>query len=322
MHIQRRKKIKRRPLNSVDGSNLYWQMDAAYAPKEINGFKYFLLVIDAFSRMIFTRPLKALTGKEGKEAFLDIVNKDNGGQLPRNVVASDDGSEMTTLIPYLRKKGIYWSQKYGANKAFLAERYIKTIKRKIYQALRGPKILDENWVKLLPIFTENINKTPKEAIGNLRPVDVHGSQFDPIVREAKRKAGISTTQGSLEDQKQTKIDYEKKPRKFSVGDYVFANFDKKEEKNPFFRSFDTQRGVLYKIREVRSNVMPPLIYLETLKGHKIKRAFYPGELEKSVPPTDDKLFIVDDVLDTRTKDGKKEVLVKWKFYGPEYNTVS
>lgn len=245
-------------------------MDAAYAPNEVKGYKYFLLVIDAFSRLIFTRPLKSLSGNEGKRAFLDIVNKDNHGQLPKNIVASDLGGEMSKLIPYLKKKGVFWSRKYGANKAFLAERYIKTIKRKIYQALRGPKILDKNWVRLLPIFTKNINMTPKKAIGYLKPAEVHGSENDPKIRRAMKKAGVWNKTPTVSEQQETSKKYSSQKLKFKVGDYVFANLERENEKNPFLRSFDTQKGMLYKVWQVRSNVMPPLIYIETLKGHKLR----------------------------------------------------
>ena len=79
---------------------------------------------------------------------------------------------------------------------------------------------------------------------------------------------------------------------------------------------------MYKVWKVDARVDPALIYLETLKGQKIERRFYQVELQKTVPPSDKRLYLVESILDTRQRNGKKEFLVRWQHYGSDYDTVS
>jgi len=50
------------------------QMDLAFMP-EFDGFKYFLLVIDVFSKHMYTRPLKSKTAQAVGDAFKDIYKE-------------------------------------------------------------------------------------------------------------------------------------------------------------------------------------------------------------------------------------------------------
>jgi len=49
-------------------------MDLAFMP-EFEGFKYFLVMIDVFSKHIYTRPLKDKTAKAVGQAFQDIYKE-------------------------------------------------------------------------------------------------------------------------------------------------------------------------------------------------------------------------------------------------------
>jgi len=49
-------------------------MDLAFMP-EFNSFKYFLVMIDVFSKHIYTRPLKDKTAKAVALAFQDIYKE-------------------------------------------------------------------------------------------------------------------------------------------------------------------------------------------------------------------------------------------------------
>ena len=57
--------------------------------------------------------------------------------------------------------------KYGKNKAFLSESYIRIVKRRLYMSLRGS--LNQNWVKFLEIVVKNLNNIPNEKLGFLKP---------------------------------------------------------------------------------------------------------------------------------------------------------
>jgi len=49
-------------------------MDLAYMP-EFNGYKFFLVVIDVFSKHMYTRPLKDKTAKSVGEKFEEIFEE-------------------------------------------------------------------------------------------------------------------------------------------------------------------------------------------------------------------------------------------------------
>ena len=53
-------------------------------------------------------------------------------------------------------------------------------------------------------------------------------------------------------------------------------------------------------------------------GEIIKGSFYPEELQKTKT---DGVYLVEKLLETRTKKGKKEYLVKYMGYPDQYNTL-
>ena len=51
-----------------------------------------------------------------------------------------------------------------------AERYILTLKRRLYMMLRSE--LSKNWIHYLPIVTNSLNNSPLESLGFLKPSDI------------------------------------------------------------------------------------------------------------------------------------------------------
>ena len=74
--------------------------------KENDGYGFFLLVIDGFSKQVYTRPIKQLTGNNIKRAFQSISIFEQTNQQPMHL-RTDKGSEFSngTLKTYLKKKG-------------------------------------------------------------------------------------------------------------------------------------------------------------------------------------------------------------------------
>ena len=55
-------------------------------------------------------------------------------------------------------------------KASWAERYILTLKRRLYMMLRSE--LSKDWIHYLPIVTNSLNNSPLESLGFLKPSDI------------------------------------------------------------------------------------------------------------------------------------------------------
>ncbi|XP_057671341.1 uncharacterized protein LOC130903096 [Diorhabda carinulata] len=118
----------------IKGLDDLWQMDLAemipYA-KHNRGFKMILVVIDCFSKFVWTRPLKTKTAEEITRAFSSIIK---GGRMPKNV-QSDQGTEFynTKFKTLMKKHNINHYSTFSTKKAAIAERVIRTLKTKLYK---------------------------------------------------------------------------------------------------------------------------------------------------------------------------------------------
>lgn len=120
-HRQINRKYKKRKV-IVPYMNYQW--DARFA-KSNDVYAHFLLVIDIFSRYIWTVALKSTKGKEMASAFKSILDE---GKLPEHLETDKDtefcNREMNKL---LKNKGIKHFVTQNESKASHAERGIKTI---------------------------------------------------------------------------------------------------------------------------------------------------------------------------------------------------
>jgi len=68
--------------------------------RQNQGFKYILVVIDAFSRFAYTAPLKFKTAEDSAKALDSIFSN---FLHPPTMFSSDKGNEFTTKNPFIRK---------------------------------------------------------------------------------------------------------------------------------------------------------------------------------------------------------------------------
>jgi hypothetical protein len=123
--------------------------------------------------------------------------------------------------------------KFGRNKAFLSEAYIRIVKRRLYMTLRGT--LNQNWVKALENIVNNINNIPIEKLGFLKPSMINNESDSVAVSNSKKNLNISTfREPSYKKQQKNQILYTKSKSKLQKGDYCYVDFDEKL----FDKSFD------------------------------------------------------------------------------------
>ena len=120
--------------------------------------------------------------------------------------ATDAGKEFIGNKSFFKKNHIYFQLKRGLNKAAFAEGkywkssclqncekddlfwcclsgFIKILKRRLYIALREKRT--EDWISLLQQTIYNINNSPKDALGGIRPITITGPVDDIRIDEAK-----------------------------------------------------------------------------------------------------------------------------------------
>ena len=96
------------------------------------GIKYLLCVIDFFSKYALVVPLKDIKGASVVNAFQSILDK--SGRKP-NKIWVDQGSEFYNhnFKEWLANNDISLYSTYNEGKSVVAERFIRTLKNKLYK---------------------------------------------------------------------------------------------------------------------------------------------------------------------------------------------
>lgn len=318
MSIAQRVRIPRRHL-FVNSSNRIFQADVAEMPKS-GLFIGYLLVIDCFCDKIFTVLLKTRNSEDLKRAFLAVFRLNGGVRCEK----METDQAFKGLRTFFRSQNIYWHAKYGANKAFAAEKGVQTIHRRLYIAMRSsntpwPKLLGpvtkgklyQIWSKgtldKKPSLISAYNFTPNAGIGNLIPGNLTPLD-DEKIRKAKEKSGNFYTEPTLEEKKAHEKKWLRDHPDFKVGAYCF----KPSSKAPFSKSYFVQRGQIYKVAEIRAGVSPVLVYLRDPKGNRDPRAYYSSELQIVKIPTKKEMYEIERIIGYKKVDGEEFVRVRWK----------
>ncbi|KAK9738994.1 Integrase core domain [Popillia japonica] len=131
------------------------------------GYKYILVVIDAFSKYLWTQPLKTKSAVEVKDAMDKILKE---GRKPKNL-QTDAGKEFynQSFKSLIKIYNINRYSTYSLTKASIAERAVRTLKEQLYKefSLHG----NYNWRSILDDITKRYNHTIHRTIG-MKPVDV------------------------------------------------------------------------------------------------------------------------------------------------------
>ena len=94
--------------------------------------KYLLCVIDAFTKYLWVKLLKYKKGKTVINAFVEIVNKSNC--KPNKLWVNQGGAFYNKLMQeWLDNNNGLMYFIYNEGKSVIAERFIKTLKSKIYK---------------------------------------------------------------------------------------------------------------------------------------------------------------------------------------------
>lgn len=213
------------------------QMDLAFMPN-YQGFKYFLLLIDAFSKHIYCEALKEKSASQIKEAFEKIYSEDF--QSPIYKLESDQGTEFIGNKKYFKEKKIYFHTKVQRHKASFAEHAIYLVKLKLYKILRSE--LTQDWVQYLPIVVKALNDRPVKALGNVKPSSINSFLDDVKIREAQSTNKVNPYhEPDYESQNRNQAAYEASSNKFQLGAFVYLDF----KQMTFDKSFDTQISILF-----------------------------------------------------------------------------
>ena len=169
------RKFKRREVYLAFKDHI-WASDLAdmqSISKFNKGFRFLLCVIDIYSNYSRVVPLKDKKGVSITNAFQSILNKSN---RKSNKIWVDIGSEFynRSMKSWLEKNDIEMYSTHNEGKSVVAERFIRTIKNKIYKHMTS--ISKNVYIdKLDDIVNECNNK--KHRTTKIKPIDVKDNTY-------------------------------------------------------------------------------------------------------------------------------------------------
>ena len=168
------KKFNKRKVYSQFKDNI-WGVDLAdmqSLSRKNKGIKYLLCAIDLYSKYAFVIPLKYKKGISIVNAFNKIIKQSN--RKP-NKIWVDQGGEFYNNVfkKWLSDNDIIMYSTYNEGKSVVAERFIRTLKNKLYKHMTatGKNV----YYDVLNDVVNEYNNTKHSTI-KIKPIDVKESK--------------------------------------------------------------------------------------------------------------------------------------------------
>lgn len=303
LHKPARKNYQRRR-TIVKGLNDLWQADLVemqpYA-KFNKGYRYILVVINAFSKYVWTQPLKSKKGKDVTLAMKIILDRTN---IPKNLqtnlektnkpknLQTDLGKEFYNqdFKQLMRHHKINHYSSFSNLKASIVERVNRTLKNMMWKYFSNQG--NYKWYTILPVIIEKYNKTHHRTTG-YRPVDINSKNEKEILLKAFT----------------FKKTFDFKHTKFKENDFIRISKRREAFDKGYTPNWSTE---IFQIRKVQLT-NPTTYLLKDNKNENIEGAFYEEELQKVKNPD---VYLVEKIL--RRKGNK--VFVKWLGFDKSHNS--
>ena len=282
LHKPSIRKFEKRRVYSTFEDNI-WGVDLAdmqLLSKYNKGIRFLLCVIDIFSKYAWVVPLKGKKGISIVKAFQIILKQSN--RKP-NKIWVDKGSEFYNAYfkKWLRDNDIVMYSTHNEGKSVVAERFIRTLKSKIYKYLTS--ISKNVYIDKLDDIVYEYNNTYHTTI-KMKPIDVKDDTYINTNKEINNK-----------------------DPKFKVGDRVRISKYKNIFAKGYMPNWSEEVSIIKKVK----NTIPWSYVINDLNGEEIIGTFYEKELQK----TNQEEFRIEKVI--RRKGNK--LYVKWKGYDNSFN---
>lgn len=251
----KRTKIITNGINDIWTSDI---IDMQTLASKNKGYKFIIVIVDCFSRYAWALPLKNKNSESIIDAFQEVINE---GVQPKKLW-TDQGPEYTNTLfkKWLKDNDIILYHTYGEHKASIAERFVKTLKYKLYKLFT----LDdsENWYDFIDDIMVAYNKTNHKSIG-MSPNDASKKKNESELLE--KQYGQYRQTGKIP---KTTI---------QLGDFVRIAMTK----NTFHKGYKPGWSKeIFKVIGMKLT-KPPLFIIKDEKDETIKGSFYENELQKT-----------------------------------------
>ena len=200
--------FKNRKVYSSFKENIWGAINIKLISKFSKGIRFLLCVIDVFSKYAWVVPLKDKKGVNIVNAFQKILKESN--KKP-NKIWVDKGSEFynNSFKKWLKDNDIEMYSTHNEGKSVVAERFIRTLKNKIYKCMTS--ISKNMYIDKLDDIVNEYNNTYRRTI-KMKPVDARDNTYIDFNKEVNDK-----------------------DPKFKIGDYLIIS----KYKNIFAKGYTT-----------------------------------------------------------------------------------
>ena len=272
-------------------------MDMTKFAKFNHGHKYVGVFIDIFSRYAWVEAMKTKTPKEMVNVMKAVFEQ---GRKP-DYMRTDKGSEYIGGLTkqYLKDNNIRHFTAVNAIHASYAERFIRTLKSKLYRYFT--KNNTYKYVDILQDMVEGYLDSVHTSTG-YRPADISKANQQEVYEKLYLPVQIA------EEKKQ--ITY-----KHKVGDYVHMSMARRT----FHKGYkDTYTQEIFVISRVITSD-PPRYKLKDLLNEDIEGSCYEQELQ-ATEYDEGMTFTIDRVLYYATKNKVRMAKVSWQGYPDKFNS--
>ena len=230
-----------------------WGVDLAdmqSLSRKNKGIKYLLCVIDLFSKYAFVAPLKDKKGTSITNAF-DKIIKQSGKKA--NKIWVDQGSEFYNrdFKKWLSSNNIIMYSTYNEGKSVVVERFIRTLKNKLYKHMTAAS--KNVYYDVLDDVVSEYNNTKHSTI-KMKPKDAKNNKRVYIDEHNENSA------------------------RFNVGDRVRIS----QSKNIFAKRYTPNWSREILIVDKINDTVPYKYNFKDLNGEEVIGSFYDRELQKTI----------------------------------------
>ena len=215
------------------------------------GIKYLLNAIDLYSKYAFVIPLENKKGISVTNGFNKIIKQSN--RKP-NKICVDQGGEFYNNVfkKWLSDNNIIMYSTYNEGKSVVAERFIRTLKSKLYKhmAAIGKNVYYD-------VLDDVVNK-----YNNIKPSTIKMKPID--VKDNNKRVYID--------------EHNEKHSRFKVGDRVRIS----KFKNIFAKVYTLNWSSEIFIVDKINDTLPYTYNLKDLNDEEILGSFYDRELQKTI----------------------------------------